>query len=254
MKSETSKSAHFQALHVPGQPLVLFNIWDPGSALAVAASGAKALATGSWSVAKALGYEDGEKLPMALAIANLQRITQVCELPVSIDLESGYSSNAEGIGESIQAAINAGGVGCNLEDSDPASSAMRGIPDQVTRISYARAGAAGAPFFINARSDVFFQTPPESHTLILLEQAIVRAEAYATAGANGIFLPGLTDLQLIATAAKRSPLPVNIMLGSSSAITRQQLADVGVARISHGPAPYRLVLKNLQDAAKLALQ
>ena len=254
MYNQAAKSAHFQALHVPGQPLVLFNIWDPGSARAVMASGAKAIATGSWSVAKAFGYDDGEKLPLTLVIANLQRIAHACDLPVSVDLESGYSTDAAGVSNTIAKAINAGAVGCNLEDSDPVSGAMRGIAEQASRISYARAGAASETFFINARSDVFFQTPPESHTYVMLEQAIARAESYATAGANGIFLPGLTDLQIIAAAVKRSPLPVNIMLGSSSVITRQQLADVGVARISHGPGPYRLVLKHLQDAAKLALQ
>ena len=179
---------------MPGQPLVLFNIWDPGSARAVMASGAKALATGSWSVAKAFGYSDGEKLPLALAIANLQRITEACELPISVDLESGYSTNATGVGETIAKAINAGAVGCNLEDSDPVSGALRDITEQASRISSARAGAAGVSFFINARSDVFFQSAPASHTPTMLEQAIARAEAYATAGANGIFLPGLTDL------------------------------------------------------------
>jgi 2-methylisocitrate lyase-like PEP mutase family enzyme len=252
MSSQAIKCAHFHALHVPGQPLVLFNIWDPGSARAVAGSGAQALATGSWSVAKAFGYDDGEKLPLPLAIANLQRITQVTDLPVTIDLESGYSTPEHGVAQSISLAIGAGAVGCNIEDSEPVNGALYRIAEHVARLTQARA-AAGAEFFINARCDVFFQSAAETHNLALLEQAITRAEAYAKAGANGLFLPGLRDLELIAIAVRRSPLPLNIMM-RGAVITRQQLADIGVARISYGPEPYALMMHQLQDAAKQALQ
>jgi 2-methylisocitrate lyase-like PEP mutase family enzyme len=254
MSSQAAKTTRFQSLHVPGQPLVLFNIWDPGSALAVAASGAQALATGSWSVAKALGYDDGEKLPLALAIANLQRIVQCSELPVTVDLESGYSADADGVGKTIAMAIAAGAVGCNLEDSHPTDGTLRDMADQVKRIESARASAkaAGLDFFINARCDVFFQVGSASHNMELVDQAIMRAQAYGEAGASGLFLPGLLDANLIAETVRRSPLPLNIMFGGDS-LTRKQLSELGVARISHGPGPYRLMMKQLQDAATMAL-
>lgn len=102
----------FGALHVPGAPLVLFNAWDAGSAKTVADAGAKAVATGSWSVAAAQGFADGEKMPLDLAIFNLERIVAAVELPVTVDLEGGYDDAAE----SAVRAKRAGAVGCNLED------------------------------------------------------------------------------------------------------------------------------------------
>ena len=119
------------------------------------------------------------------------------------------------------------------------------------RIASARAAAQSA-FFINARSDVFLQSAAETHNLDLLELAIARAQAYAEVGASGLFLPGLMDLRLIAAAVKRSPLPMNIMMGGHE-LTRRQLAEVGVARISHGPEPFMMVMKHLQNEAGLAL-
>ncbi len=254
MTNQAAKATRFQSLHLPGQPLVLFNVWDPGSALAVAASGALALATGSWSVAKAFGYDDGEKLPLALALENLQRIVQSTELPVTLDLESGYSADAHGVGETIAKAIAAGAVGCNLEDSYPADGTLRDVAAQVKRIQSARASAkaAGLDFFINARCDVFFQAGSAAHTMDLVDQVIMRAQAYAQAGASGLFVPGLLDANLIAETVRRSPLPLNIMF-SGDALTRKQLAELGVARISHGPGPYRLMMKQLEAAARAAL-
>src|SRR5258707_2403742 len=119
MADQNRKAEQFRALHIPGNPLVLFNIWDGGSARAVAAGGAKAIATGSWSVASANGFADGERIPLALAIDNLRRIAGATDLPVTIDLESGYGDAPEAVGESIALAIDAGAVGCSLEDSFP---------------------------------------------------------------------------------------------------------------------------------------
>jgi|SRR5580700_1249983 hypothetical protein len=163
MTDQMRKAEHFRALHVPGTPLVLFNIWDAGSAKAVAASGAKAIATSSWSVANANGFSDGEQTSLTLAIENLRRIVGATDLPVTIDLEGGYGDASEAVGETIAAAISAGAIGCNLEDSFPASGKLRETVDQTNRIRRARqsADAANIPFFINARTDVFFQRPPE---------------------------------------------------------------------------------------------
>src|SRR5499427_2633174 len=98
---QARKAEEFRALHVPGKPLVLFNIWDAGTAKAVAAGGAKAIATGSWSVASANGFVDGERIPLALAIDNLRRIVAATDLPVTVDLESGYGDAPEATGEAI---------------------------------------------------------------------------------------------------------------------------------------------------------
>lgn len=238
------------ALHVSGKPLILFNVWDAGSARAVASAGAHALATGSWSVAAAHGLADGEKLALDLAIANLERIVAVTGLPVSIDIESGYGDPARTIARTIEA----GAVGCNIEDSFPQDGMLREISERVARIREARraAEAAGVPYFINARTDVFFQKgAEESETFI--QAAIERAHAYADAGADGIFVPGLTNIERIAELAAASPLPVNVMLDQNSP-GPDAFAQAGASRVSYGPAPYLLAMKALEDKAALALK
>jgi methylisocitrate lyase len=249
---QTRKVEQFRALHIAGKPLVLFNIWDAGSAKAVAAAGAKAIATGSWSVANANGFTDGERIPLTLAIDNLRRIVGATDLPVTIDLESGYGDTPEVVVKTIGLAIDAGAVGCNLEDSFPANGKLRETVDQVNRIRRARqtADAANIRFFINARTDIFFQLPPEQHDDAMAVEAIERAQAYADAGADGLFTPGLADIALIARLAEASPLPLNIMVGDATP-PLQVLAQHGVARVSHGPRPYLIAMKALEEAARM---
>jgi len=249
------KATGFRALHVAGSPLILFNVWDAGSAKAVADSGARALATGSWSVAAANGYADGEKLPFDLALENVRRIVSSSNLPVTFDIESGYGSDASSVGHTISRAIETGVVGCNLEDSYPESGKLRPLADAVARVRGARAAAKEglSSFFINARTDVFFQAPANEHTHDMLETAIERARAYADAGADGIFAPGLIDLALIAELASSISLPLNIMIGEGSP-SIESLAKAGVARVSHGPGPYRSAMSALATAALAALQ
>jgi 2-methylisocitrate lyase-like PEP mutase family enzyme len=244
------KAERFRSLHVRGNPLVLFNVWDPGSAKVVAQAGAQALATGSWAVAAALGFSDGERTPLTLAIDNLARIARGTTLPVTVDLESGYGSTAEGVGKTIELAVGAGAIGCNLEDSQPVTGELRTAAEQAQRIQQARRSADGLVlgFFINARTDVFFQGPPEEHEERKLAEVIERARHYADAGADGLFVPGLADLRLIERLTKAVALPVNIMVGGASP-ARRALAERGVARISHGGAPYLVTMTALQQAA-----
>ena len=250
---QARKAEQFRALHIPGKPLVLFNIWDAGGAKAVAAGGAKAIATGSWSVANANGFADGERIPLALVIDNLRRIVGATDLPVTIDLESGYGDAPEIVGKTIGLAIDAGAVGCNLEDSFPANGKLRETADQADRIRCSRetADTANIAFFINARTDVFFQRPPEQHNETMVVEALERARAYAEAGANGLFAPGLADITLIGRLAERSPVPLNIMVGDGTPPLRK-LAEHGVARVSHGPRPCLLAMKALEEAARAA--
>ena len=155
MSNQSARVREFHRLHVPGDPLVIFNAWDAGSARAVAAAGAHAIGTGSWSVAAAHGFPDGEKLPLELAIANLERIVQSVDLPVSIDLEAGYGARPEDVDRSVTSAVQAGAVGINLEDGKTDETGIYGIDEQVARIRAARAAAErlSMPLFINARTD-----------------------------------------------------------------------------------------------------
>ena len=253
MAGQTRKVEQFRALHIPGKPLILFNIWDAGGAKVVSTAGAKAIATGSWAVANANGFADGERMPLGLAIHNLRRIVGATDLPVTIDLESGYGDTLEVVSETIGLAIDAGAVGCNLEDSFPGTGKLRETMDQADRIRRARktADAANIRFFINARTDIFFQRPLEQHYDAMVVEAIERARAYAEAGADGLFTPGLADINLIARLAEASPLPLNIMVGDASPPVRA-LAEHGVARVSYGPGPYLVAMKALEQAARIA--
>lgn len=255
MSSLREKAQFFRSLHVRGQPLVLFNVWDAGSAKIVEGAGARALATGSWSVAKANGYEDGERVPLDFVIENLARIVRSTDLPVTVDLESGYGATPSEVGRTLARSIEAGAVGCNLEDSEPATGSLRSIAAQVERIAQARkaADATEVPYFINARSDVFFSrgessASDEERVAMVLE----RARAYSVAGADGLFVPGLVNPTWIRRVVEGSPLPVNIMV-SDQTPSLSELASLGVARVSHGAGPYALMMKTLAAAARQAM-
>ena len=247
---QLEKARTFATLHVPGSPLVLFNAWDPGSARAVAAGGAEAIATGSWSVASANGFSDGEQLPLDLALANLARIVAAVALPVTVDLERGYADDADGVGRTVAAAIEAGAVGCNLEDSDAAGE-LRPVAEAAERIAEAHRAAASSQFYVNARTDVFLLTPLAEHDDALLAKALSRARAYADAGADGIFLPGLVDADLIGAAVAATDCPVNVMV-TDGLPSLAVLSELGVARVSHGPGPYLAAMSFLQDASRAA--
>ena len=244
----TDKIKEFAALHIPGNPLILYNIWDAGSAAAVARAGAKAIATGSWGVAGAHGISDGEKLPLDTALATLAEIVAITDLPVSIDMEAGYGSDATGVGESVKRAADAGAVGINIEDKDPATRALFSVSEASARI----AAAAQTGIFVNARSDVFILTPPAEHDAALVDAVIERAKAYADAGARALFAPFLHDASLIERLCKASPLPVNILMGAGIP-DHKMLAGLGVARISHGHGPWAAAMDWLEGEARAVL-
>jgi 2-methylisocitrate lyase-like PEP mutase family enzyme len=245
-----TKFESFAALHVPGKPLVLFNVWDAGSAKVVERAGARAIATGSASVATAHGVDDAEGLPIALALANAERIVAAVELPVTIDFEGGYATDEETLANNMAALVATGAVGCNFEDQVIGGEGMHAVTVQAGRIAAARRGT-GPDFFLNARTDIFLQAKPDTHDASKADAAIERAHAYAEAGATGFFVPGLADLDLLAKVCAASPLPVNFMAfpGAPSA---EAVAAAGVARISHGPFPHMLALKAFEDAARAA--
>ncbi|NIJ19724.1 2-methylisocitrate lyase-like PEP mutase family enzyme [Sphingomonas naasensis] len=240
----------FAALHIPGNPLILFNVWDAGSARVAAQAGARAIATGSASVATAHGVGDGEDLSLELALANAERVVAAVDLPVTIDFESGYAQDGATLAANLAALAATGAIGCNFEDQVIGGEGIHPIEVQAQRIAAARRGA-GADFFLNARTDIFLQAKPDTHDQAKTDAAIERAHAYAEAGASGFFVPGLANLDLLAQVCAASPLPVNFMAfpGAPSA---KDVAAAGVARISHGPFPHMLALKAFEDAARAA--
>ena len=241
----------FAALHVSGDPLVLYNAWDAGSALAIAKSGAKAIATGSASVAMAHGFGDGENVPMEFALANAGRIVEAVELPVTVDFEGGYSADPAEAGRNIARLVEIGAVGCNFEDQVVGGEGLYPIAVQAERIAAARI-AVGPDFFINCRTDLFLKAPQEAHDSTMLDEAIARVRAYAEAGASGFFVPMLGDLDLLRRMCRESPIPVNFMTYPGCP-SNADIASTGVARISHGPFPHMALMGQLEAAARAAL-
>lgn len=238
VQTQVARAKLLHSYHIKGKPLVLRNVWDAGSAKVVGTKDS-VVATSSWAVAAAHGYDDGEKIPMHLVLENLERITDVVEVPVTFDMEGGYALDPVKVGEFTTMIINVGAVGVNFEDQVVGGEGLHEIPFQCERISAISSAAhkAGVPdFFINARTDVFFKDGPD-HTHELVAEALKRARAYAEAGAHGFFVPGLVDLSLITQLCSESPLPINIMLlGHEPSV--EQLIAAGVSRISYGPGPY----------------
>jgi len=252
--NQKEKAEAFKSLHVKASPVILFNIWDAGSARTIEQAGAKAIATGSWSVAAAHGFDDGEKIPLAILLANIKRIVDSVALPVTLDFETGYARDLSSLKENIRAVIAAGAIGINFEDRIVGADGLQTIEDQSARIKAIREAAdeTSIPLFINARTDVFLKTYPAKHNESELEEALRRAAAYAEAGASGLFAPGLRDPELIEELSERSPLPVNILVLPDTPPTKT-MAQLGVARISYGAAPYRQMSEALKEAAQKAL-
>ena len=248
--TQIEKAKTFHYLHRKGVPVVLYNIWDAGSALAVEYAGAKAIATGSHSVAAANGFDDGENLPLDLVLANIERIVDAVTCPVTLDFEGGYATDPETLKKNIHKVIATGAVGINFEDQVVGGEGLYPIDEQSIRIAAIRevADEAGVQLFINARTDVFLRTDPAEHTHDRLEEVLTRATAYARAGASGLFAPGLRDPDLIREVCDRSPLPVNILVMPDTP-TNDEMAALGVARISYGPGPYRKMMEELRSAA-----
>jgi 2-methylisocitrate lyase-like PEP mutase family enzyme len=239
----------FAALHVPGNPIILYNIWDVGSAHAVVAAGAKALATGSHPVADANGWPDGQQVPIDFALANARRIVDAVDVPLTVDFEGAYSADPEE-GAANAARLKAtGAVGCNFEDQVIGGDGLHPIDLQVRRIAAMRR-AVGDDFYINARTDLFLKT--QTYDDALVDQAIERGKAFADAGASGFFVPRLSDPKQIERVVRDVSLPLNV-IAFPGAPHKKVWADAGVARISHGPFPHRALMAKLTDMASEAI-
>lgn len=252
MTDQAEKARAFHALHVKGDPVVLFNIWDPGTAKIVADAGARAIATGSKPVASAFGFEDGEKMPLDLALENFRRIVAATDLPVTMDLEGGYGTDPQTVAHSVTRAVQAGAVGFNFEDQVVGTAELHPVDRQAKRVEAAVRAAEPSGAFVNARTDLFLKIGRDDHDGALVDKAVERAKAYAAAGAHGFFAPGLADEGLIGRLVDAVDLPVNI-IALPGVPDRPVLASLGVARISWGPVPWRRMAAWLEAEAKAAM-
>jgi 2-methylisocitrate lyase-like PEP mutase family enzyme len=241
---QIKKAEEFASLHVKGVPVILYNAWDAGSAKAIIGAGAKAIATSSWSVAAALGYKDGEDLPLSLAEHVIRGIATTVNVPVTVDFEGGYSDDDQKLASNITKLLELGVIGINFEDRVVKGTGLYGIDRQAKRIAAIRRAAEqrGISFFINARTDVFLGNGGD------VEEALRRAHAYAAAGASGFFIPGVIDPALIQRIVEEVTLPVNVMV-MDGVPSNDKLAKLGVSRVSYGPIPYIEAMEALQKKA-----
>jgi 2-methylisocitrate lyase-like PEP mutase family enzyme len=245
-----TKFEAFAALHVPGDPVILYNIWDVGSALAVVKAGAKALATGSHPVGDASGFGDAQQVPLAYVFANARRIVEAIEpLPLTVDFEGAYSTDPEEGGRNAALLKESGAVGCNFEDQLVGGEGVHPLDLQIRRIEAIRR-AVGDGFFLNARTDLFLKT--QQHNDALIDQVVERGKAFADAGASGFFVPRLADPRQIERVVRDVPLPLNV-IAFPGAPPKAEWASAGVARISHGPFPHRALMAKLEEMARAAI-
>jgi 2-methylisocitrate lyase-like PEP mutase family enzyme len=221
----TAASA-FHRLHEEGF-LVLPNAWDAGSARLIESLGARAIATSSAAVAWSHGYPDGDLLPVPLLTVTVEEIARTVAIPVSVDVEGGYSTDPAGVADTVSAVVGAGGVGINIEDGTSG-------PDLLcAKIERAKSAGErlGVNLFVNARTDVYLRNLVPAERKV--EETLARAERYRAAGASGIFVPGLTDSGEIRTIASAVRLPMNV-LARPGLPPASALAALGVRRLSAG--------------------
>ncbi|MEU4153810.1 isocitrate lyase/phosphoenolpyruvate mutase family protein [Streptomyces sp. NPDC026659] len=218
----------FRSLHTPSVPLALANAWDAASARIVEAAGAPAIATTSAGVSWALGSPDGGTLTRERALEVIARIAAAVTVPVTADIEDGYGEDASAVAETVAGVIGAGAVGVNIEDG------TRPPAELAARIAAARRSAEreGADLFLNARVDTYLLGLGDPETR--LAETLARARLYADAGADGVFVPGVTDPATLKALAGEISVPLNVMAGPG-APSVAELGTLGVARVSLGP-------------------
>lgn len=258
MSSSTpqDRAARFRALHAPGAGpiLVLPNAWDAMSARLVEEAGARAVATTSAGIAWALGYADGQQIPRDRMLAQVRLIAEQVRVPVTADVESGYgrggaSGTPEDVAETVRGVVAAGAVGVNLEDAPGRDGAVvLDLEQNVERIRAAReaARAAGVDLFINARTDVLLRKVGDESGRF--DETVRRARAYVAAGADGVFVPGVSDADTIGRLAAAVGAPLNV-IGGPGVPSVPELAALGVRRVSVGPGLARSVMAHIRRAA-----
>lgn len=226
----------FYDLHHQAQPLVIGNAWNAKSALILENAGFMAIATSSGAIADSLGYKDGEQIPFEEMLYIVGRIMSVATIPVSVDIERGYTNDLKVLTDNIQKLIDIGISGINLEDHQGEEAYLKklyAIRNYLQRTSQ--------KLFINTRTDVFLQKLPNPE-----ETVIVRGGLYRDAGADGLFVPGVEDTKIIKRIVTTTKMPVNVV-GVSKISSVQELADCGVKRISMAGILYSAGYKKISE-------
>ncbi len=230
------KAERFRTLHHERRILVLPNIWDPGGARMLESLGYPAVATASASVAYSLGYDDGQQITLDAMLDVVGRVAASVDVPVTADMESGYAERSEEVADNMRRVVRAGAVGINLEDSIREGEVLFDVDFQCARIRAVRemARQEGVPLVINARTDVFWPCVPGTDSE-KFDQAVLRAKAYIEAGADCFYPILLGDRETLSRLYEAIRAPINILAPTCRA-TLRELEDMGIARLSLGPA------------------
>jgi len=233
----------FHALHDGPALFIIPNGWDVVSSRIFEDAGFPAVATSSAAVANALGYPDGNALDVDLHLAAIERIVRALNVPVSADVESGYSDDTAALAAFITRLAATGVAGYNLEDVK-AEGELYPVDEAVARVRAARAAAPDV--FLNARTDVYLMGIGPAETRF--ERTVERLRAFAGAGADGVFVPGVMDADTLGKLAAAAPRPLNVLAGPQTP-DRAALQALGVRRVSVGSGPMRRTLGVLRDIA-----
>ena len=236
--------ARFHALHHADKPLLIANAWDAASTALWQHAGAPAIGTSSAALAWACGYADGGPLAREALLEKVREIVRVARVPVSIDLEDGYSDAPQQVAQLVRELADLGVVGINLEDAGKPAEGL------VAKIDAIRAALRGTPFFINARTDVYLRGMASGEAAVAMTNE--RLAQFAQAGADGVFVPGLGALAEIEAVASATPLPLNVMTVPGLA-PLDQLHRAGVRRVSAGIGLFQHAFAAGLDAARAFL-
>src|SRR5882672_9852869 len=250
LEQQNAKAAAFRAMHSGKEVLLLPNAWDAASACIIEDSGFGAVATTSGGIAFSLGYPDGQKISAEERLAAVTRIARAVNVPVTADVESGYGNTPEDIARSTRAVIEAGAVGINLEDDAHNSERpLVDLPLQLEKIHAVKETAAAqkVALVLNARTDVYLLQVGDPARRY--DESLRRLSAFRDAGADCVFLPGLSDAATIGRLVSDLKCPLNILAGPGSPPV-PELRRLGVARVSLGSGPMRATMGHLTRIAK----
>lgn len=219
----------FKALHQQSEPLILTNVWDAASAAIIQASGARAIATSSAALAWSLGYPDGQALPKAALLDAVNNILRLSRVPVTIDIESGYSQDPDEVTAFVAQLAELGVAGINIEDGSA------GVAEMVAKIQAIRAHPRCQGLFINARTDVYLLGLASGDAAVAM--TIDRLTQYQAAGTDGGFIPGATKVETARHLSAAVDMPLNFMLLNEQ-MDIGELFGAGVQRFSTGPASF----------------
>ena len=250
---QKQKAKAFRALHQGPSILVLPNAWDEASAALMVAAGFPAIATTSSGVANAVGFPDGEQIGQDRMLAICAGIVKRASVPVTVDLLAGFGTDPAAVADTVTKAIGIGAVGCNIEDSDPATGKLIDRDLAAARIAAGAAAAAkaGLPdFVVNARTDPYLRGFGDAAACF--DEAVARGNAFLKAGAGSAFVPGPVDADTVGRLAKAIDGPMNVMAGRPGTLAAGDYEKLGVRRISTGGSLALATLGLVRDAlAKL---